>query len=105
MGIRSLALLATAAAAACVSSPEVPTPGSGRPHEQVYADVLLNYNADGKFGVCRAELPECDVPLEMPCNEVGRHAWRSSRSRRPTGLPSRSISMVGSMSVSTAAHH
>jgi hypothetical protein len=70
MGIRSLALLATAAAAACVSSPEVPDPGSGDTLPQVYADVLLNYTVGGQFGVCRKELPECAAPLDTPCDEA-----------------------------------
>ncbi len=69
MGIRSLALLATAATAACVSSPDVSDPGSGLPPEQVYADVLLNYNVGADFNVCRKELPDCDVPLVTPCDE------------------------------------
>jgi len=69
MGIRSLALLATAFVPACVSSPDVPDPGSGTPEEQVYPDVLLNWGtAGGEFHTCRSDLPPCEVPLEAPCD-------------------------------------
>ena len=70
MGIRFLAL-ALSMAAACVSSPEVPDPGSGEPLPQVYTDVLLNYTVGGEFGVCRKELPPCEEPLDTPCDEPG----------------------------------
>jgi len=70
MGIRFLAL-ALLASAACVSSPSVPDPGSGEPLPQVYADVLLNYTVGGEFGVCRKELPACEVPLDTPCDQAG----------------------------------
>jgi hypothetical protein len=72
MGIRSLALLATAAAAACTpSSPEVPDPGAGDTLPQTYADVLLNFTVGGQFGVCRKQLPDCEVPLDTPCDDAG----------------------------------
>jgi len=68
MGIRFF-LFAPLSLVACVSSPDVPDPGSGRPPEQVYADVLLNYTKSGEFGVCRKELPPCEEPLDTPCDK------------------------------------
>lgn len=68
MGIRFF-LFAPLSLVACVSSPDVPDPGSGRPPEQVYADVLLNYTRGREFGSCRKELPQCDVPLDTPCDK------------------------------------
>lgn len=68
MGVRSLLALALAAAAGCVTAPDVPDPGDGKRPEQVFADVLLNYHANGEFGTCRKELPPCEEPLETPCD-------------------------------------
>src|SRR5687768_17372855 len=70
MAFRALVLAACAWLPACVQSPTVPDPGSGLPPEQVYADVLLNYNEGPQFEVCRKELPECEVPLVTPCDEA-----------------------------------
>jgi hypothetical protein len=66
MGIRSLALLAPALAAACVSSsPEVPTPGHAADAGTVYADVVLAYTQEGQPQTCQQALPACgDEPGE-----------------------------------------
>jgi hypothetical protein len=69
MAFRDLLLVACVWLPACVQSPTVPDTGSGLPPEQVYADVLLNYNVGPEFKVCRKQLPECEVPLVSPCDE------------------------------------
>jgi len=67
MGIRSLALLVTAAAAACVSSPNVPDPGEAADAGTVYADVVLAYTDGGEPQTCEQALPACDQEPGETC--------------------------------------
>lgn len=68
MGIRSLALLATASAAsACVSSPAVPDPGRAVDAGTVYADVVLAYTEAGQPQTCQQALPACGEEPGEPC--------------------------------------